>query len=191
MPPHTRWGKTATEEYKVSQYLSTFQLESEKVVEQMRKKIKDAYPDLVNTQAHDTTILWCSVPYGYLICNPDCGVQLKVMSFKGDHGHVDTRAEHSHLLEIHPHTSQVGQKSMTEKLCILIGLLQFVNHASYSYNAEVIDLRLAFVVQITRAIKLGDEVFLDYGDKYFEDQGGSKQTPFKEGPKRKKSRASV
>jgi hypothetical protein len=29
----------------------------------------------------------CSVPYGYLICNPDCGVQLKVMSFKGDHGH--------------------------------------------------------------------------------------------------------
>jgi hypothetical protein len=29
---------------------------------------------------------------------------------------------------------------MTEKLCILIGLLQFVNHASYSYNAEVSDL---------------------------------------------------
>jgi hypothetical protein len=35
-----------------------------------------------------------------------------------------------------------------------------------------VDLRLAFVVQITRAIKLGDEVFLDYGDKYFEDQSG-------------------
>jgi hypothetical protein len=35
-----------------------------------------------------------------------------------------------------------------------------------------VDLRLAFGVQITRAIKLGDEVFLDYGDKYFEDQSG-------------------
>jgi hypothetical protein len=125
MPPHTTWGQTATDEYEVAQYLSTFQLESEKVVEvdswlitsifqqqkrkkdsrihhiqhlhpdrtfkldsatakaiqklfeerkamlvrcklsdairfgkEMRKEIKDAYPDLVDIRAHETTILW-------------------------------------------------------------------------------------------------------------------------------------
>jgi hypothetical protein len=82
-----------------------------------------------------------------------------------------------------------------------------------------VDFRLAFVAQSTRAIKSGEELFLDYGDKYFEDQpggqcpcrdckgegsqkakseiesddseGGSKQTAFKERRKRKRLRAKL
>jgi hypothetical protein len=53
---------------------------------------------------------------------------------------VDARAEHSRLSEIHPHTSQVGQKAKAEKPRILVGPLRFVNHACRSYNAEVSDL---------------------------------------------------
>lgn len=110
----------------------------------------------------------CAIAYGYLISNPEWGVQLRVRSFAGDNGRGfsikasrdlvehevlyplmglmpnDARAEHSRLSEILPHPSQFRNKANTEKGRVLMGPIRLVNHACHSYNAEVSDLLAGF-----------------------------------------------
>lgn len=312
MPPHTEWGATATDEYEVADYLSTFKLDSDKVVEidswlitsifqqqkrkkasrthhvqqlhpdaafkldsatakglqtifeknkgtlvhcnfqnaidfgkTMHKEIKAAYPELVASRAHALVITWCSIAYGYIVSNPESGVRLRVRLFAGGNERGfsitstrdlvqhevlyslmglmpdDAKAEHSRLSEIEPHPSQLHNKANAEKPRILIGPIRFINHACRSYNAEYVAVKskLAFVVQTTKAIKSGEEIFVNYGDTYFEDlpggrcpcrdcvgegsreakskiesedsEGGSKQEAYKARRKRKKLRATV
>lgn len=158
---------------------------------EMATAINVVSTDLVKAHERQKTIEWCSIAYGNLICNPGWGVQLKIKTSKDDDTHgfsiratrdlvaeemlypligllaSDSTAEHSHLSELRPHLSQVQEQAETEKPRVLIGPLRFINHACNSFNAQFIPINstLSFVVCTTKAIKSGQEVFVNYEKK--------------------------
>jgi hypothetical protein len=102
---------------------------------------------------------------------------------------TDSLTPHSHLSEIFPHSSQPAKHQAR----VLDGSIRFLNHSCHKFNAEVsglifwrtdvnadaqlielqwiaIEGQLAFTVQTLKAISSGEEILVNYGKEYFDEQ---------------------
>ncbi|KII86353.1 hypothetical protein PLICRDRAFT_43942 [Plicaturopsis crispa FD-325 SS-3] len=157
----------------------------------MVKKLRVEYPSFLPDGHHLDVARWCfaaytsvmrsASPVRLITCamGPERTNQFAVVASAPIPGGVtvyemlglmaiNDDCPHTNLSVMLPDPMQTGHQGPR----IMIGPLRFVNHICEGANAEIIALQhtSAFYLRTLRAIEVGEEILVDYGKGYFDDE---------------------